>query len=131
MNRVGILASVLVGVFLAALVMSAAQEQEYPYDAYRAEKNLEIGLYYLKKSNYDAAIERFRESIRFKPNYARPHRLIAEAYEKKGDRVEAIKYYERYLEILPSADDAEKVRKRIQKLAQALEREARRKRRSD
>lgn len=99
------------------------------YNPYLAEKNLEVGEFYLKKGNYDAAIERLLESIRYKPNYARPHRLLGVAYEKKGEFEEAIRYYNKYLEILPSADDAPQIRKRIEKLKRKqAEKEKRRKR---
>ncbi len=97
-----------------------------PFDPLHAEKNIEVGNYYMKKGNYDAAIERFQEAARLKPNFARPYRLLGEAYEKKSDKAEAVKAYRKYLEILPSADDAGKIRKRIEKLSRELERAARR-----
>ncbi len=96
---------------------------EGTFDPYRAEKNVEIGRYYLKKGNYDAAIERFEEATRYKPRFAIPQRLLGEAYEKKGDKAQALQAYQKYLEILPHAADADKVRKRIARLARGLDRE--------
>ena len=116
----------LLALVSCSLGIFAQTKQDHAFDPFRAEKNLEIGEFYLKKGNYDAAIERFKESIRYKPKFARPHRLLAEAYEKKGDAAEAVKYYRMYLEILPAAQDAGKVRKRIEKLSRTLEREAKR-----
>ena len=117
----------LTATLLAFLVCPAAAraqaEPPAPYDPFRAEKNIEIGEYYLKKKNYDAAIERFKEAIRYKPNFARPHFLLGEAYEKKGDKAEAVNYYQKYLEILPAAEDAAKVRKRIEKLQREMMRQ--------
>lgn len=98
------------------------------FNPYLAEKNVEVGTFYLKKKNYDAAIERFLDAIRYKSNHAKAHRLLAEAYDKKGDKADAVVYYRKYLEILPAAEDAEKVRKRIEKLNRDLEREKRRRR---
>jgi Flp pilus assembly protein TadD len=97
-----------------------------PFDPLHAEKNIEVGNYYMKKGNYDAAIERFQEAARLKPNFARPYRLLGEAYEKKGDKAEAVKAYRKYLEILPAAEDAGKIHKRVEKLSRELERAARR-----
>ena len=100
------------------------QEQdapEQPFDPYHAEKSIEIGTYYMKKGNYDAAIERFQDAARLKPNFARPHLLLGEAYEKKGDKAAAIKSYEKYLAIVPQAPDAKKVRKRIEKLSREVQ----------
>ena len=100
--------------------------KEPVFDPYHAEKSIEIGEHYMKKGNYDAAIDRFQDAVRYKPGFAKPYRLMGEAYEKKGERAEAVKAYEKYLEIVPSADDAPKVRKRIKKLKQQLEGAARR-----
>ena len=102
-----------------------AQDPAQPgLNAFRAEKNIEVGSFYLKKRNYDAAIERFQEAIRQRPGYARPYLLLGEAYEKKGEKIEAVNAYRKYLGILPTAEDAEKVRKSIQKLTRAIERDA-------
>jgi len=120
----------LLALFARPAAALAQAESAQPYNPFRAEKALEIGEYYLKKGNYDAAIERFKESIGYKPNFALPHRLLGEAYEKKGAKGQAVKYYQKYLEILPHAEDAGKVRKRIEKLTRAIEHEAARSRRA-
>jgi tetratricopeptide (TPR) repeat protein len=93
------------------------------FEPFKAEKSVEVGMYYLKKKNYDAAIERFQDALRFKPGFARPHLLLGRAYEKKGDFEDSILHYTAYLEILPNAEDAKKVRKKITGLEKKLERE--------
>ena len=67
----------------------------------------------MKKGNYDAAIDRFMDATHYQPTLARPWRLLGEAYEKKHDNGSAIASYRKYLEILPGAEDAAKVKKRI------------------
>lgn len=109
---------------IAAQVPQEPAPQEQTFDPYHAEKSIEVGTYYLKKGNYDAAIERFQQATRYKPNFARAYLLLGEAYEKKGDKSDAVKSYQKYLEILPSAEDAGRVRKRIAKLSRQLERAA-------
>jgi tetratricopeptide (TPR) repeat protein len=93
------------------------------FEPFKAEKSVEVGMYYLKKKNYDAAIERFQDALRFKPGFARPHLLLGRAYEKKGDLEDSILHYTAYLEILPNAEDAKKVRKKITGLEKKLQRE--------
>ncbi len=110
----------------AAGARGQSPPEPLPFDPLHAEKNIEVGNYYMKKGNYDAAIERFQEAARLKPNFARPYRLLGEAYEKKGDKAEAVKAYRKYLEILPAAEDAGKIHKRVEKLSRELERAARR-----
>lgn len=113
----------------AAAAARAQSDVGEMFNPYLAEKNLEVGEFYVKKGNYDAAIERLLESIRYKSNFAKPHRLLGLAYEKKGELADAIHYYTKYLEILPSAEDATKIRKHIEKLKRDLERKEKRRRR--
>jgi tetratricopeptide (TPR) repeat protein len=86
------------------------------WDPMRAEKDLEVGQYYLKKGDVDAAIDRFEDAAASKPGFAIPYRYLGEAHEKKGQKREAIKAYTRYLDLYPHAEDAAKVRKKIDKL---------------
>jgi tetratricopeptide (TPR) repeat protein len=87
------------------------------YDPYPAEQDLEVGLFYLHKGNVDAAIDRFKDAIQVRPNFAKPRLLLAEAYEKKGDKAEALKYYKEYLQVFPTAPDSKTIRKKIEKLS--------------
>jgi Tfp pilus assembly protein PilF len=129
MKRFWIIAVLLFG-FLGGTGAVSAQE-EATFNPLRAEKDIEVGLFYLKKKNYDAAIERFKDAILNKPNFARAHLLLGETYEKKGDKKEAVTWYQKYLEILPTADNVPDIKKRIEKLNKEIEQEAaRRKRRS-
>jgi cytochrome c-type biogenesis protein CcmH/NrfG len=53
------------------------------------------------------------DATRFQPKLAIPWKLLGEAYEKKHDNSSAIDSYKKYLELLPDAEDAAKVKKRI------------------
>jgi tetratricopeptide (TPR) repeat protein len=86
------------------------------YDPFPAEQDVEVGTFYLHKGDVDAAIGRFEDAIRRRANFAKPRLLLAEAYEKKGDKATAVKYYKEYLKILPDAPEAKKVRQKIEKL---------------
>lgn len=89
---------------------------EPTYDPLRAGKSVEIGTFYMKRGNYDAAIERFTDATHFQPKMARSYSLLAEAYEKKGDVDSALAAYKKYLQVYPTAPDHEKILKRIEKL---------------
>ncbi len=93
------------------------------WDPLRAEKDLEVGQYYMKKGDLDAAIDRFQDATAAKPGYAIPFRFLAEAQEKKGLKKQAIKSYQRYLDLYPHAEDGDKVRKKIDKLYKEVQRE--------
>jgi tetratricopeptide (TPR) repeat protein len=83
------------------------------FDPLHAQRSIEVGTFYLKKGNYDAAIDRFMDATRFQPKLAIPWKLLGEAYEKKHDNSSAIDSYKKYLELFPDAEDAAKVKKRI------------------
>jgi tetratricopeptide (TPR) repeat protein len=93
------------------------------WDPQRAEKDIEVGQYYMKKGDVDAAIDRFQDATVAKPGYAVPFKFLGEAQEKKGMKKPAIKSYQRYLELYPKAEDAEKIKKRIEKLYKETEKE--------
>src|SRR5690242_5183225 len=63
---------------------------EPAFDPFHAEKSMEIGTFYMKKGNVDAAIDRFEEASRYQPGLARPWKLLGEAYEKKHDYRKAV-----------------------------------------
>ncbi len=86
------------------------------WDPLRAEKDLEVGQYYMKKGDVDAAIDRFQDATLAKPGYAIPFRFLGEAQEKKGLKRDALKSYTRYLELYPRAEDKDKIEKKIEKL---------------
>ena len=90
--------------------------KEAAYNPLPAEKDVEIGEFYMHKGDLDAAISRFQDAIAERANFARPRLLMAEAYEKKRDKDSAIKYYKEYLQVFTSAPDKSKIEKKIEKL---------------
>lgn len=88
----------------------------HKYDAYNAEKDIDVGNFYLHKGDIDAAIPRFEEAAALQPKAGKPRLLLAECYEKKHDPANAAKYYREYLKVYPNAPDAKKIQKKIEKL---------------
>ena len=93
------------------------------WDPLRAEKDIEVGEHYMHKGDYDAAIDRFQDAIEAKPGYAIPFRYLGEAQEKKGLKKQAIKSYQRYLDLYPHAEDGSRIKKKLEKLYKEVERE--------
>jgi tetratricopeptide (TPR) repeat protein len=94
------------------------------WDPLRAEKDIEVGQYYMRKGDVDAAIDRFQDATTAKPGYAIPFRYLGEAQEKRGLKKQAIKSYSRYLELYPHAEDGDKIRRKIGKLRGEAEKKA-------
>ncbi len=93
------------------------------WDPLRAEKDIEVGEHYMHKGDYDAAIDRFQDAIEAKPGYAIPFRYLGDAQEKKGLKKQAIKSYQRYLDLYPHAEDGAKIKKKLEKLYKEVEKE--------
>jgi tetratricopeptide (TPR) repeat protein len=93
------------------------------WDPLRAEKDMQVGQYYMHKGDVDAAIDRFEDATLAKPGYALPFRYLGEAQEKKGMKKKAIKSYQRYLDLYPKAEDKDKIQKKIEKLYKDVEKE--------
>jgi len=91
------------------------------WDPLRADKDLQVGEYYLHKGDLDAAIDRFQDAALAKPGYAIPFRFLGEAQEKKGLKRDALKSYIRYLDLYPHAEDKVKIEKKIEKLRSEVE----------
>jgi tetratricopeptide (TPR) repeat protein len=93
------------------------------WDPLRAEKDMEVGQYYMRKGDVEAAIDRFQDATLAKPGYAIPFRFLGEAQEKKGLKKQAIKSYQRYLDLYPHAEDGDKIKKKLEKLWKEVEKE--------
>lgn len=100
----------------------APQDAEsYPYDPHRAEKDLEVGNYYLKLKNYRAALERFRDALLYKPGDAEATYGLAVTQERLELIRQAYKSYNRYLEILPNGPRAREAQMAVERLDSRVE----------
>ncbi|MGB6875315.1 MAG: tetratricopeptide repeat protein [Candidatus Acidiferrales bacterium] len=94
-------------------VPSPAKPPAPTYNPMRAVHDVDVGKFYMKRGDLDGAIARFKDAMRYKPNYAEPCLLLGQVYEQKHDAASAISYYQQYLKILPGGSESRKVRKRI------------------
>jgi len=102
----------------------APQPPKPQWDPLGAHKDLEVGSYYLKTDNYDAAIDRFQEAASLQPGLAEPFRLLGRAYEKKHEPQKAVGAYRKYLNLYPTAPDHQEILKQIDKLNDQMQRQA-------
>jgi tetratricopeptide (TPR) repeat protein len=109
----------------------SADEPEVPetpagpsFDPLHAQRSLDVGTFYLNKGSYDAAIDRFIESANYQPTLAAPWKMLGQAYEKKREWAKAADAYDKYLEKMPRAPDAAKIRKQIAELQEKAAQDA-------
>ncbi|HEX3770149.1 MAG TPA: hypothetical protein VHV30_04760 [Polyangiaceae bacterium] len=93
-------------------------------DVDRAHTVFLSGKQYLDESNYDKAISYFNDAYSIDCSVHAILPIIATAYERKGDKPEAVRALEEYLRRVPSASDREHVERRIKNLNDQIAREA-------
>jgi tetratricopeptide (TPR) repeat protein len=97
------------------------------FDPLHAQRSLDVGTFYLNKGSYDAAIDRFIEAANYQTTLAMPWKMLGQAYEKKRDYAKAADAYNKYLEKMPRAADAAKIKKQIAELQEKAAQDAPRK----
>lgn len=98
---------------------SSGVSEFHPWDPHRAAKDIEVGDFYFKKSNFRAAESRYREALQFKPNDAVATFKLAETLDREHNAAEAKGFYEQYLKILPSGEFAPRAQEALERLKQA------------
>jgi hypothetical protein len=126
----------LVVAFLGTVVAvpALAQTSSYPPacdaskvskgDVDRAHAVYLSGKQFLDESNYDKAISYFNDAYSIDCSVHGILPIIATAYERKGDKAEAVRALEEYLRRVPNASDRERVERRIKNLNDQIAREA-------
>ncbi len=124
---------VLLGLSLAGARISAQdkpqrkpapqQPNESPsYSPPAAWRSVEIGDFYMRRRKYRGALSRYQEAVTTDPDYARGYLGLGKAYEKLHYARKALDAYQKYLDLLPSAKDAEEA-KAVHRSIERLQRE--------
>lgn len=96
---------------------------EHRYVPPSASHSVEIGDFYLRRKQFKAALSRYQEAVKTDPHYAPAYRGLGKVYERIGLRQKALDAYRRYLDELPSAQEAREakpVHKAIARLQKQL-----------
>lgn len=87
-----------------------------PWNPHKADKDVEVGDFYLKRGNYRAAESRYKEALYWQDNHAIAHFRLGQTEEKLGNFTQARKYYSAYLDVLPDGEFANEARKGLERL---------------
>lgn len=87
--------------------------REYGFNPLQAEKDIKVGLYYLKKGKHRAASLRFTEATKWDPTSADAFFHLGEAFEKMKNKAGAKEAYEKFLELAPDSKAAPAIRKKL------------------
>jgi len=77
-----------------------------------------MGLCYLDLEAWDSAINNFGRALTLVPRFSDAHFGIAQAYQAKGQKRDAVKHYRDYLDLVPEGEDAEVAKRALAELQQ-------------
>lgn len=97
-----------------------AEEDVKPLVTPPAWKSVEVGNFYLRRKRYRAALSRFQEAAKTDPYNPQACLGMGRVYDRLGLKQKALESYRKYLDLLPSAKDAEEA-KEVQKAVARLE----------
>ncbi len=94
----------------------SVKPKEYAFNPLQAEKEVTVGLFYMKKGSLAAAVARFTEATKWNPTFPEAYLRLGEAEEKFHDTKAAKEAYAKYLQLAPDAKNAGEIRKKLAKL---------------
>jgi tetratricopeptide (TPR) repeat protein len=97
---------------------AASGEESAPQEAdpARARKDTEVGSFYLKTGDYQGALLRYKDATAADPTNVAAIFGLAEAQRSLGKNVEAARYYQMYLEIVPNGPKSKEAIKALKTL---------------
>jgi eukaryotic-like serine/threonine-protein kinase len=94
---------------------ATAKPKEYSFNPLQAANEIKVGMFYMKRGRFKAGMMRFDEATKWDPGSADAWLKLGEAREKLKDQKGMKEAYEKYLELAPSAKDADAIRKKVGK----------------
>lgn len=94
-----------------------AYQKALAIDPRNVDVRVDMGTCYRNSGKPEIAISEYRKALKINPNHLNAHRNLGVvfAYNLK-DNAQAIKEFEKYVQLAPNAPDADQIRKEIQRL---------------
>jgi tetratricopeptide (TPR) repeat protein len=90
--------------------------EKHSFNPVESKKSVQAGEFYFKKGNYGAAADRFRDATQWNEGNADAWLSLGEAEEKRNRGQAARDAYEKYLQLAGNSKNAEKIKKKLEKL---------------
>lgn len=90
--------------------------EQYTFNPLKAKQVLEIGMFYLHKSEYKGAANRFLEATKWNPGWPEAYLRLGEAQAKLGRMDDAKKSFAKVMDLAPKSKEAREAEKRSGKL---------------
>jgi tetratricopeptide (TPR) repeat protein len=95
---------------------NSSVEEFHEWNPHKAEKDVEVGDYYFRLKNYQAALSRYQEALQYKNDDAVANFRAAQCFEKMNNPQDAVEHYQAYLKILPHGPLSRDAQKALAKL---------------
>ncbi len=89
-------------------------EQALALDPYNAQCHAGLGKVLVRQENYEAGIAELQKAVELDPNDAGSYYVLGYALRAVGDEGKAAEAYEKFLALMPAAEDAAKIREWIE-----------------
>jgi len=96
-----------------------AYQRALELDPKNADVRVDMGTCYHALGQSDKALEEFGKAIKVRPDHPNAYRNSGVVSASLGRRADAIRFFERYLQLVPGGGDAEQIRAELQNLKQA------------
>jgi len=96
-----------------------AYNRSLELDPKNADVRVDMGTCYHAVGQPEKALEEFGKAIKARPDHPNAYRNSGVVSASMGRRAEAIKFFEKYLQLVPGGADAEQLRMEVQNLKQA------------
>jgi len=100
--------------------MEKEEEKIKIHDPEQAKKSVEIGDFYAKRKNYDAAEMRYREAIEYNLKWDVSYRKLIKLLEKQDKYAAAMEICRLFIENNPDSEKVKSFQKSAQKLQKKL-----------
>jgi outer membrane protein assembly factor BamD (BamD/ComL family) len=87
--------------------------KKYVLNPLEAERNLKVGDFYYKKSDYLGALSRYKDATRYNPSSAEAFLKVAEAEEKLHHAGNAKAAFEKVIKLAPDSKFAAEAKKKL------------------
>jgi len=94
-----------------------ADTEQYAFNPVKSKKDVEVGDFYFRKSDFKAAAARYLEATKWNDGNADAWMKLGEAEEKMNDAKAARAAWEKYLQLAPQGKGAAEVRSKLSKLS--------------
>jgi tetratricopeptide (TPR) repeat protein len=94
------------------------EEEIIHHDPVQAKKSVEIGDFYLKRKNYQAAEKRYREAIEYNLKWDESYKKLIKLFEKQKDYSSAVEICQQFVKTNPTSNkkkDFEKLEAKLEK----------------